>query len=225
MAEGIWDWGFVWDILPALLYAARITVLATVLAFALALVAGLIFALMRRSQHKWLAVPVAGFVEFIRSTPELVQIYFIFYVFPRFGLVLPPLVAGILALGIHYATYCSECYRAGLDGVSKGQWEASRSLNLSTFRIYKDVVIPQAIPPVVPALGNYAVGMVKVTPLLSAIAVIEILQKAKIIGSHTFRFIEPITLAGIFFLIVSLTAMLIVRRVEAFLNRKILEGG
>lgn len=218
----IWDWQFALDILPRLLDAATITVQATILGFALAATLGLLLALMRRSTRLWLSLPAAGFVEAIRSTPLLVQIYFLYFVFPEFGVTMPALVAGILGLGVHFSTYCSEVYRAGLDGVPRGQWEAARSLNMSTYRVYRSVIIPQAIPPVVPALGNYLIGMIKETPLLSAIAVVEIMQQGKIIGSETFRYIEPMTLVGAFFLVVSLVAMVGIRRVESWLRRKIL---
>ena len=105
-------------------------------------------------------------------------------------------------------------FLAGLDNVPRGQWEASIALNLSGYHTFRDVIIPQAIPPVVPALGNYFVALFKETPLLSAIAVIELMQRAKILGSQTFRYIEPITLVGVFFLAMSLLAALLIRYVE-----------
>jgi polar amino acid transport system permease protein len=112
------------------------------------------------------AFPTAGIVEFIRSTPLLIQIFFIYFVFPEFGVTLNALTAGIMALGLHYGTYCSEVYRAGIEGVPRGQWEAATALNLSPYDTFKDIIIPQAIPPVVPALGNYLVALFKETPLL-----------------------------------------------------------
>jgi len=145
-------------------------------------------------------------VEFIRSTPLLIQIFFIYFVLPEFGIVLDAFLAGTLALGIHYATYCSEVYRAGIEAIPRGQWEAATALNLSPTTTFRDIIIPQAIPPVVPALGNYLVALFKETPLLSAIAVLELMQTAKILGSQNFRYIEPITLVGGFFLIFSLIA-------------------
>lgn len=220
----IWDWAFAWRIMPLLLEAVVVTIYATVLGFVFAAVVGLMLALMRRSRRLWISLPTAAFVEFVRSTPLLVQIYFLYFVLPEFGLVIPAIVAGILGLGLHFSTYCSEVYRAGLDGVPRGQWEAAVSLNLSRYRTYRDIIIPQAIPPVVPALGNYLVGMIKETPLLSSIAVVEVMQQAKIIGSETFRYIEPVTLVGVFFLVVSLVAMMGIRRTEAWLRRKVLEG-
>jgi polar amino acid transport system permease protein len=216
----IWDWDYAFEILPLLAEASVVTIEATVLAFLLAAIMGLVFAILRMSRARVVAVGVGAVVEFIRSTPLLIQIFFIYFVFPEFGLTLGALTAGILALGLHYGTYCSEVYRAGLDSVPRGQWEASIALNLSPYNTFRDVILPQAIPPVVPALGNYFVALFKETPLLSAIAVLELMQTAKILGSETFRYTEPITLVGLFFLVFSLVAAALIRLVEAWLLRR-----
>lgn len=217
-----WDWSFTWEILPLLAQASVITVEATLLGFLIAAVLGLLFAIGRLYGPAWLSVPLTGLIEFIRSTPLLIQIFFIYFVFPEFGLTLDAMTAGVLALGIHYATYCSEVYRAGLANIPRGQWEASLALNLPALQTFRDVIIPQAIPPVVPALGNYLVALFKDTPLLSAIAVLELMQTAKIIGSENFRYTEPITLVGIIFLLFSLVAAALIRLVESWLNRRIM---
>jgi polar amino acid transport system permease protein len=214
----MWDWAYAWQILPDLLAAAVITIEATLLGFAVAAVLGLVLAILRMSQNPWISNPITGFIEFIRGTPVLIQIFFMFYVLPQFGLTMPALLAGVLALGLHYATYCSEVYRAGLENIPRGQWEASTALNLTTYRTFKDVIIPQAIPPVVPALGNYFIAMFKETPLLSAIAVVELMQTAKILGSFSFRYLEPITLVGAFFLIMSLVASMLNQQFERWLR-------
>ncbi|HWL67199.1 MAG TPA: ectoine/hydroxyectoine ABC transporter permease subunit EhuD [Geminicoccus sp.] len=215
----LWDWSYAFEILPVLARASLVTIQATLMGFVLALVLGLVFAILRMSRAAWIALPVAALVEFIRSTPLLIQIFFLYFVFPEFGLSLDALTAGVLALGLHYGTYCAEVFRAGLDNVPRGQWEASVALNLSPYHTFRDIIIPQAIPPVVPALGNYLVALFKETPLLSAIAVLELMQQAKILGSTTFRYIEPITLVGAFFLLFSLVAAALIRMVERRLNR------
>jgi len=217
-----WDWKFVWEILPLLAQASEITVIATLLGFAIAAVLGLVFAIGRMFGPNWVSVPLTAFIEFIRSTPLLIQIFFIFFVLPQIGITLDAMTAGVMALGIHYATYCSEVYRAGFANIPRGQWEASVALNLPTFQTFRDVIIPQAIPPVVPALGNYLVALFKDTPLLSAIAVLELMQTAKIIGSDNFRYTEPITLVGLIFLLFSLVAAALIRLVEHWLNRRIM---
>lgn len=217
---GIWDWNYAWEVLPILAEASLVTIQVTVLGFALALVLGMVLAVGRMAGPKWLRLAVGGVVEFIRSTPLLIQIFFLYYVMPEFGLTLSAMLTGVLALGLHYGAYCSEVYRAGLENVPKGQWEASVALNLSPWTTFKDVILPQAIPPVVPALGNYLVALFKETPLLSVIAVMELMQTAKILGSESFQYTEPITLVGLFFLAFSLISAALIRQLEQHLNRR-----
>lgn len=215
----IFDWSFALETLPTLGSALVITIQATVLGMLVAVTLGLALALLRRSRLALLSLPTAFVIEFVRSTPLLVQMYFLFYVLPLTGVQMSPLATGIVALGLHYATYCAEVYRAGIEAVPRGQLEAARALNMSPWRTAVGVVLPQAIPPVVPALGNYLVAMFKDTPLLSAITVVELLQQSKMIGSTTFRYTEPLTLVGVLFLALSLIAAWGVRGLEARLQR------
>ncbi len=208
------DWSFAWRILPRLLDASLATLGIALGGFAIAVVLGLFLALGRRSRQRCLAWPVTGLIEFIRSTPLLIQVYFLFYVLPNYGLHLSALQAGILGIALHYACYTAEVYRAGLDAVPRAQWEAVTALNLSPWTAYRDVILPQALRPVLPALGNYLISILKDTPVLSAITVVEIMQRAKNIGSESFRYLEPITLVGVFFLILSLGLAWFVRRLE-----------
>ena len=220
MNTQIWDWAYAWEILPILAEASVVTLQATLMGFVLALLLGLVFAVGRMAGPAWLRMAVAGLVEFVRSTPLLIQIFFLYYVMPEFGLTIDAMPAGVLALGLHYGAYCSEVYRAGLENVPKGQWEASLALNLSPLTTFKDVILPQAIPPIVPALGNYLVALFKETPLLSVIAVLELMQTAKILGSESFQYTEPITLVGLFFLVFSLVSAALIRRVEQRLKQR-----
>ena len=218
MQETLFNWEFAWEILPELLHAALYTIIITLVGFAIALVLGLVLALLRRSRLAILSWPAASIIEFIRSTPLLIQLYFLFYVLPEYGLTMSALTTGIVGLSLHYACYVAEVYRAGLESVPRGQWEAAKALSLSPWHAYRDIVLPQAIRPIIPALGNYLIAMFKDTPVLSAITVVELMLQAKNIGSQTFRYIEPITMAGVFFLIVSISAAMLVRRIEGRLR-------
>lgn len=209
-----WDWDFTLAILPRLVSALQVTVSATVVGVCIALVLGLLLAIMRRSRVRPLSLAGGALIEFVRSTPLLIQIYFLFYVMPRFGVTLTPFLTGVVALGLHYGAYMSEVYRAGIDSVPRGQWEAAAALNLGRRRTFFRIILPQAIPPIVPALGNYLVAMFKDTPLLSTITVLELLYTARDIGAETFRYLEPLTLVGLLFLAVSLVAASGVRLVE-----------
>lgn len=216
---GAWDWVFAWSILPQLLAATVYSVVATVLSFVGALVVGLPLALARDARYRPLRLASGALVEFVRSTPILIQVYFLYFVLPSFGIVLPALVVGVLALSLHYGTYVSEAYRAGIASVSQGQRDAATALGLSPRVVFFTVVLPEAIPPIVPALGNYLIALFKETPLLSAIAIVELLQTAKIIGSETFRYNEPITMVGLILLALSLLSAALLRRVERWANR------
>ncbi|MGF6178474.1 ectoine/hydroxyectoine ABC transporter permease subunit EhuD [Ensifer sp. 4252] len=214
-----WDWNFVWQIMPTLIEGLKITILATVLGAAVAAVVGLLFAILRLSAPKPIARVVGFLVEFIRGTPLLVQLYFIFYVLPDIGISLPALVAGVIGLGIHYGTYTAEVYRAGIENVPRGQWEAARATNLTMRQTWLHVILPQAIPPMIPALANYLIAMFKETPLLSAITVLELMNQAKSIANSNYRYIEPMTLVGVFFLVMSLISVVFLRWLEERYSR------
>lgn len=216
-----WRWDFTWEILPRLLAATGNTLLAAGIGYAIAVVLGLVFALAQRTPFKPLTIAVRESVEFIRSTPLVLQIFFVFYVGPQFGIRLSPWTAGMIAIGLHYAAYLSEVYRGGLESVPKGQWEAAKSLNLSMSRTYFRVILPQALPPSLAGMGNYLVGIFKDTPMLSVIGVAELMHTANAIGSETYRFLEPFTLVGIIFLLISLPTAALIRLFEAWTRRKL----
>ncbi|MCJ8205427.1 ectoine/hydroxyectoine ABC transporter permease subunit EhuD [Pseudomonas sp. RGM2987] len=210
----LFDWSYAAQILPDLLRASLNTVGITLVGFIIAIVLGLFLAIGRRSQKLWLSWPTAVVIEFIRSTPLLIQVYFLYYVLPNYGLSLTAMQVGILGIGLHYACYIAEVYRSGLDAVPRAQWEAVTALNIAPYDAYRNIILPQALRPIVPPLGNYLVAMLKDTPVLSAITVVEIMQQAKNIGSENFRYLEPITMVGLFFLALSLALAYLVRRLE-----------
>ncbi|MFD2793510.1 ectoine/hydroxyectoine ABC transporter permease subunit EhuD [Promicromonospora vindobonensis] len=205
-----WSWEHAAAVFPKLLEGLQITILATVVGMIIASILGLVVAIVRRSKLRVVTFPVGFLVEFIRSTPLLVQLVFANLLFTQF----PSLAIGCVVLGVHYATYMSEVYRAGIDAVPKGQWEAAIALDLPRSRTWSAVVLPQAIRNTLPGLGNYAVSMFKETPFLFAIAVVEMYTAAQQYGAGTFRYMEAITMAGLLFLLVSYPTSLLVRRLE-----------
>lgn len=210
----VWDWEFTGEIVPDVLQGVLVTLQATVLGSLLAFSLGLVLALLRRSSIRVISGATWLFIEVVRSTPLLVQLYFLFNVLPDFGIRFSSLTTGVLGLGVHYATYTAEVYRAGIEGVPKGQWEAATALNLPARRVWMAVVLPQAVPRVLPALGNYVISMFKETPLLLAIGVLDLVGAAQEAGSDAYRYLEPLTLAGLFFLLLSYPSSLLVRRLE-----------
>ena len=210
-----WDWEFSIQILPQLWEGVKVTVQATTLGTMIAMTLGLLLAIARRSVSVWISRPVGFFVEFIRGTPLLVQLYFLFYILPDLGLLLSPLTAGVVGLGLHYSTYTAEVYRAGIDAIPSGQWEASKATNLTVNQTWFHIIIPQAIPPMIPALANYFVAMFKETPLLAAITVLELMNQARSVANYHYKYVEPMTMVGLFFLAVSIPSVILLRKLEA----------
>ncbi|MFE7406429.1 ectoine/hydroxyectoine ABC transporter permease subunit EhuD [Isoptericola sp. NPDC057559] len=206
----IWDWEIAWDVLPELLRGLVVTIEATVVGMVIASILGLVIALAMRTPTRWVRGPLRLVVDFIRMTPLLVQLVFVWLLLVD----VPPLVIGFGVLGVHYATYMSEVYRAGIEAVPPGQWEAAKALNLPRSRTWLAIILPQAIRKTLPGLGNYAVSMFKETPFLFAITVVEMYSAAQAYGALTYSYIEPITMVGLLFLLVSYPTSLLVRRME-----------
>ncbi|CAN5342213.1 MAG: ectoine/hydroxyectoine ABC transporter permease subunit EhuD [Nocardioidaceae bacterium] len=210
-----WDMDYALDSLPPILEAfLRYTLLATVLGSVLAAVLGLVFAVIRRAHVPVLAPLTTVFIEFVRSTPIPIQLFFMFYVLPSIGITLGGLFVGVLTLGVHYACYYAEIYRAGIDAVPPGQWEACTALSLPARYQWQRVVLPQAIRNVLPSLGNYVISMFKETPFLFLISIPEMVRTAIDIGGGSFRYVEPLTIAGLIFLAASYPSSVALRRLE-----------
>ncbi|GFE16720.1 ectoine/hydroxyectoine ABC transporter permease subunit EhuD [Streptomyces glebosus] len=214
-----WSWSYIGEIMPEILKGLWITIQATIYGSLVSFALGLVWAMALRSRSRWVTWPVSVFVEFVRNTPLLVQLFFLFFVLPGWGLTFAPLTTGVIGLGLHYSTYTSEVYRAGIDGVPPGQWEAATALNLPRRRTWIAVILPQAFRRVVPALGNYVIAMFKDTPLLAGITVADMLFQANSISATTFDYLEPITVVGILFVVISYPTSLLLRALERRLVR------
>ena len=219
-----WDttnnWLFAGSILPILLKGLVITIQATILGFAVAAVLGLVLAALKSARLRIISWPARLITEFIRDTPLLIQLFFLYYVLPEYGIVLPAFLTGALALGVQYSAYMSEVYRAGIESVSRGQTEAARALDLSAFRTFFFIIVPQAIPRIVPALGNYLVSIMKDVPVLSVVSVLEMLNVAKIIGDRTFNYLIPLSMVGGLYLVLTLFASGAIRYLDTRLPKQ-----
>jgi polar amino acid transport system permease protein len=209
--DSIWSWERAWEVLPLLLEGLIVTVQATVIGMVIASILGLFIALAMRAPTRWVRIPLRFVSDFIRMTPLLVQLVFVYLLSPPW---VPLLAIGCAVLGVHYATYMSEVYRAGIEAVPKGQWEAATALNMAPGRTWRAVILPQAIRNTLPGLGNYAISMFKETPFLFAIGIVEMYTRAQSFGANTFSYIESLTMVGLLFLAVSYPTSLLVRRME-----------
>jgi polar amino acid transport system permease protein len=214
-----WDWDAVSGFMPhfrdGLLVTAQALVLGSLISFAL----GLVWALLMRTPTRWVRWPVGVVTEFVRDTPLLVQLFFLFYVLPEWGVTMSALTTGVVAIGLHYSTYTMQVYRAGIEAVPAGQWEAATALSLPPVRTWTAVILPQAVRRVVPALGNYVISMLKDTPMLMVITVLEMLGQARLYSQQHFQFTEPLTVIGVAFVVISSLASLLLRTLERRLVR------
>ncbi len=215
-----WRWDWTWELLPRFIDATGKTLLAAGGGYAIAVVLGLVFVLAQRTPNRIVTVCVREVVEFIRSTPLLLQVFFVFYVGPQFGINLSPWTSGLIAIGVHYAAYLSEVYRGGIESVPKGQWEAATAINMPVIQTYRRIIIPQALPPAISGMGNYLVGIFKDTPMLSVIGVAELMHTANAVGAQSYRYLEPYTMVGVIFLAISLPTAFLIAQFEKWVRRK-----
>jgi polar amino acid transport system permease protein len=188
------DWSVVWTHRHELLQGALLTVLLTFLTMAIAVPCGIVLALMRLSRSRVLAGASTVFVEFFRNLPLILVVYWAFYVMPvLLHIELSPFATGLAALCLNVSAYNSETFRAGINSIRKGQFEAAIAVGMSRGQAMRKVVIPQAWRRVLPVLASTWVSLFKDTSLVSVIAVGELAHVALQIRSQTFRVLEMLT--------------------------------
>jgi polar amino acid transport system permease protein len=174
------DVGPFWDYLPFILMGIPVTLEVTALAMAVAIPISVILALGRRSPLAALQWPAGFVIELFRGSSALVQLFWAFYVLPFFGINMPPIVAGVLVLGLNEGSYFSEVVRAGLDAVAPGQREAAVTLGLSPAYRFFRITLPQALPVMIPPFGNALVTMLKFTSLVSLVTIKDLSFRANL---------------------------------------------
>lgn len=213
--DEFWNWDKAADLWPLLLDGLRIILLVTGLSAVLALVLGLVVAVVNRVAPRVVTAPLFAIMEFIRNTPLLVQLFFVWFGLRPFLGDLTALSVGIAVLGVHYASYTAEAYRAGIDGIPKGQWEAITALSLPRARAWISILIPQMLRRCTPALGNYIIAMFKEVPVLSAIGVAEMVNQISNYTGRTYGGdVEGYTIAGLIFLAISYPVAILMRTLE-----------
>lgn len=200
--------------LPDLLRGALVSVELTVSVMALSLVFGLIVALARLARLRAVRVAATFYVEVVRGTPCMLQLFYIYFVLPAFGINIPPFAAGVVALTLNYSAYLSEVYRAGIQAVARSQVEAALALGMSRGLMMRLVILPQAIRIVVPPLGNYFISLFKDTALASTITVKELIFSGQIIAATNFQYFTIFTIAGAIYLALSYPGSLGVQYLE-----------
>ena len=208
------------EFLPILLQGVRLTIIVTFGSLALSTVLGLVWALMRVSGLRALSLTSQVAINLIRGIPIIVQLFYIYFVLPDFGISLTAVQAAIIGLGIAYSAYQSENFRAGIEAIDHGQIEAAQSLGMGWSLMMRRVVLPQAVKIVLPPYGNIMIMMLKDSSQASTITVAELALQGKLIASSTFKNMEVFTLVALIYLTMSLPLILLVGRLERHLTPK-----
>lgn len=195
------DWG-----LP-LLRGTALTILLTFGSFVFALVLGLLLALARLKPQRWyLYNPALALIEFVRGTPLLVQLFYLYFVLPYVGITLNPIVTGVLGLGLNYGAYMSEVYRAGIEAIDRSQWEGAHALAMPNTLIMRLIVLPQALRIVIPPMGNYLISLFKDTAIVATISIQEVTFTARLLASETFQYLPIFTILLVIYFVLSYPA-------------------
>jgi His/Glu/Gln/Arg/opine family amino acid ABC transporter permease subunit len=194
------DWSVVWEHREQFLAGTWMTILLTVLTMVFALPGGLVLALLRLSRWPVVRALTTGFVEFFRATPLILQVYWVFYVLPAaFGVLLPDVATGLVALSLNVSSFNSETFRAGIVSIRQGQWNAGLALGMSRAQVFRQIVLPQATMRVLPALASTWVALFKDTSLVSTIAVMELSYVSLQIRAQTYRILEVLTAMAVIY--------------------------
>ncbi len=207
------------EFFPVLLQGVKFTLLVTAGALALSTLLGLVWALMRVSGIGWLSATASTIINVIRGIPILVQLFYIYFVLPEFGIAFSALQAGIIGLGIAYSAYQAENFRAGIEAIDHGQTEAALSIGMSWFQAMRRVILPQAVRVILPPYGNIMVMLLKDSSQASAITVAELTMQGQLLASSTFKNMNVYTLVAMFYLSLSLPLMLVVGRLEKLFGK------
>jgi polar amino acid transport system permease protein len=202
------------DYLPDLLVGALVSIELTLSVMALSLIFGLLLALAKLSQWRALRVLANVYIEVIRGTPCLLQLFYIYFVLPALGVRVEPFMAGVIGLTVNYSAYLAEVYRAGIEAVPRGQVEASQALGMSRRKMMRLIILPQAVRVVVPPLGNYFISLFKDTSLVSIVTVRELMFTGQIIASMNFQYFTIFTIIGIIYFGLSYPSALLVQYLE-----------
>ena len=202
------------EFLPNLGRGALTTLELTVGAGLVCVAISFILGIARTSQRRLIAWSANVYVEFFRGTSVLVQMFWIFFALPLFGIFIEPLTAGILALGLNTGAYGAEIVRGAVQAVPRDQIEAAIALNYTRWHAWIHVILPQAVPPMIPALANLLIGTFKESALLTAITVMELMGQTRTLANESYRYFEPMTMTGIIYLSISLPSALATKALE-----------
>jgi polar amino acid transport system permease protein len=200
--------------LPSLLQGAVITITVSLLAFVLACVLGLVLGVMRLARLLPIRIVAAAYIQFIRGTPLLLQLFFIYYVLPYVGIVMSPFASGVIGLTMNYAAYMAEVFRSGIQAIAKGQSEAGFALGMSRRLLMRRIIMPQALRIIIPSLGNFFVSIFKDSALVSVLTLRDLMFSGQLLASATFKHFEIFTMVAVIYFLISYPAAKLVEYIE-----------
>jgi polar amino acid transport system substrate-binding protein len=207
-----------WDVVKnyggVMVESAGLTVVLSFMSFPLAISAGLLIAVGRLYGPVWVKAPLAAYVEFLRGTPLMLQLYFIFFLLPEVGITVPAFWTGILGLAINYSAYESEIYRAGLQAIPIGQMEAALSLGMSRAMAIRRIVVPQAVRIVIPPVVNDFIALFKDTSVCSVVTLVELTKRFSVLSMSTQATVELMLMTAFLYLCMSYPMSIVSRRIE-----------
>lgn len=203
---------------PTLVYAAGTTVILSLTSFPLAILIGMMVAVGRLYGPRWLRWMLAAYVEFLRGTPLMLQLFFIFFVLPEVGINVPAFTTAILGLAINYSAYESEIYRAGIQAIPPGQMEAALALGMSRPMAIRRIILPQAFRIVIPPVMNDFIALFKDTSVCSVITIIELTKQFGILAKSTLAIVEMMGMTAVLYLAMSYPMSLLAQRIEKQLD-------
>lgn len=196
------------------------TILLTLIVIVLAGLLAIPLALVRTSRVWALRLPFEAFVEIIRGTPLILQLFYVYYVLPSAGVQLDPFAAAVVALTMNYTAYLSEVYRGGIKSIPEGQRNAAAALGMTPMKAFIRIILPQAFKVVTPTLGNYFIALFKDTALASVVTVNELLYTGNLVSSSTYQYFTVYTVTGILYFVAGFPAALFVRYLERRMHNK-----
>lgn len=208
------DFSFLSKYYMFFLIGTKNTVLLSICSVFIGVILGLLISLMKLSKNKVLNIVSSVYIEILRGTPILVQLFIVYYGLPALGIELPTFAAGIIALSINSSAYVAEIVRAGIQAVDKGQMEAARSLGMSNNMAMRYIIIPQGLKNILPALGNEFIVLIKESSIVMMVGIPDVMYNTNIVRGNTFQPFEPLIVAAIIYFILTFTLSKFMNKIE-----------
>ncbi|CAH2214073.1 amino acid ABC transporter permease [Tepidibacter aestuarii] len=208
------DFSFLSKYYMFFLTGTKNTVLLSVCSVFIGVILGLFVSLMKLSKNKVLNIISSVYIEFLRGTPILVQIFIVYYGLPRLGLDMPPFVSGVIALSINSSAYVAEIVRTGIQAVDKGQMEAARSLGMSHNMAMRYIIIPQGLKNILPALGNEFIVLIKESSIVMVVGIADVMYNTNIVRGNTYQPFEPLMIAALIYFVLTFTLSKFMNKIE-----------